>query len=81
MTDLHLWLLNACHTCAHAICSVSWSSKKLHLALSRIDLIYCKKSTFYDGSLILKRHTAGWVLNWFFYESCGKTYDGEVVAV
>jgi hypothetical protein len=34
-----------------------------------------KKSTFYDGALILKRHTAGWIVNRFFFESCGKNYD------
>ena len=33
------------------------------------------KSTFYDGTLILKKHTTGWIVNRFFYESCGKNYD------
>lgn len=62
-------------TCAHAICAFSWSSKKISSAALIFNLTYCIKTTFYDGSVVLKRHTAGWVLNRFFFESCGKTYD------
>jgi len=42
---------------------------------SDADLSFELKSTFYDGFLILHRHSLGWMVNQFFYETIGVDYD------
>ncbi|KAF8801418.1 hypothetical protein BYT27DRAFT_7198198 [Phlegmacium glaucopus] len=39
------------------------------------------QSTFYDGFLILHRHSLGWMVNQFFFETVGMDYDSIHEAV